>query len=189
MSRTQGARDDPERAAKVLTDRAFQRGIRLTAGQLDTLDAMAYGKFNPRNSRAILGAIRTKMEWGHAKPAQEHELSGNVVIRVECAIPTRAQAKALLVANVGTLEAVETAELQPNQGQSPIMALMSTKETAAEQAIQSAVPADISPMLLPSVIEDGKLIGDPDCRTAEQRRADERAAWRAEQSMLGEAAE
>ena len=188
MARTAGARNDPARAARVLSERAFRQGIKLTAGQIDTLDDMALGRFKPRNAVAVLGAIRTKMEYAYAKPKQETELSGSVTIVVQSPLVgapgSRSQAKAFPVANVGTMAAIETAEGQANQVQRPITAIMSTTETAESRAIPQASSADIDPILAPSVMEADRLAGAPDNRSAEQRREDARIEWQADQAKL-----
>ena len=84
-----GARDRAKltrAAATYLSKTAFERAVRLTSDQMQTLDDMARGRV-PRNAGAILGALRLKTEWAYPRPVAEHALSGDVRIIVQTSIP------------------------------------------------------------------------------------------------------
>lgn len=150
---------------------------------------MALGRFKPRNAVAVLGAIRTKMEYAYAKPAQEHELTGSVTIVVQSPLPGvigKAKAIGAKVGDPRTLDTTSTrisSERRDNQGQRPIMANMSTEENAAMAGESPDGSTAFNPLTAPTVHRVGRLLGAPDTRTADQRRADERAAWLADTSV------
>ncbi len=143
-----------------------------------------------RNAAVQLQAIQTKLAYVFAKPAQEHELSGNVTIRVECAIPTRASivAPQHLVSDGAekTAERVDS-PIRGHYVNSPTSSgLANEPEPIADPEGDPLDPDDTRAraMLAPSVIEAGRLKGAPDNRTADQRREDARIEWRADQAKL-----
>lgn len=189
MSRTLGARNDPARAARVLTEKAFRHGIKLTHGQIDTLDAMATGAYKPRNAVAVLGAIRTKMEYAYSKPKQETELSGNVVISVSSPLPGPPGSARLLPTPQHL--ALEAAGNSAADQQGPGICDYVTSATSSsiltnepEPIVDPEPPMALSPMATPSIIEAGKLVATDDQHlTAEQRREAERDAWLADEAI------
>ena len=76
-----------ERAIKLLSEAQFNRSIRATQADLDALNSLIHGAKLPRHAAVKLGAIRTKLEWGHAKPKTETELTGALSIVVQSPLP------------------------------------------------------------------------------------------------------
>ena len=60
------------RRAIRLTEEAFRARIKLAPEEMDMLDTIAAGK-PPRNAASILGAIRSKLEWGYSRPKEQVE--------------------------------------------------------------------------------------------------------------------
>jgi len=180
----------------VLTERAFRHGIKLTAGQIDTLDAMAMGHYKPRNAVAVLGALRTKMEYAYSKPKQETELSGNVSITVSSPVPTRASyIKARQIDAPQHLVSSSTQNVLGSQ-QGPEIgsyvnsttssgALTNEPELIADPEVDPDVaqPAAFDPLTAPTIHRVGRLIATDEPKlTAEQRRELARADWLADKA-------
>lgn len=139
--------------------------MRVSNLAIEELHQIAEGK-RKRGAGFQIAAIRLMTDHTLPKPAQEHELSGSVTINVQCAIPTKGAPQHLV--NV-------TPEKEAERVDSPIR---------GRYVNSSAEPQDVvDPMRLPSVIEDGKLVGAPDNRTRDERRDAERAAWLADASV------
>jgi hypothetical protein len=167
---------------RLLSEAQFRKGIGYQHRHLDKLNELAAGVGLTRNAGVILGALRTKAEFAYAKPAQEHELKGNVAITVSCAFPTREaleQAKVLPVANG------EPQVLSLQQG--PITYIRSTEKDENGDAFEPAVMAQdviVNLMEQPSLIKAGRLVADPSTSmTAEQRRDKARADWLADTAV------
>jgi hypothetical protein len=94
---TEKPRPDYRKIARALTESEFADGIRLTGQDIAQLEDIASGRVR-RHAGSIVHAIRTKLEWGHAKPRQETELSGNVTIVVQSAVPVPMSARLVTVA-------------------------------------------------------------------------------------------
>lgn len=189
-----------EQPAAEAAIEALRSAILPNADDIKEFNDLCAGRNLGRNSSVQLAALRTKFEYVLPRPKQEHELSGQVTIVVRSEMPSRKQAKALPVATVDE----EVLCLQ----QRPITANMSTRESG-ENPTDSRIRVDYvtsdpdpitdpegdpldpdeeraNPLLAPSRHEDGRLLGQPDTRTPEQRRHDEREAWRAEQAALAD---
>lgn len=184
------ARAASRAATKLLTEAQFHQQMRVSQGAVDELHEISRGVVR-RNSATTVNATRTILEWGYARPKQETELSGNVTITVASPLPGRIgsgrEAKVLPVATS------EPQVLCLQQG--PITANMSTAESVENPTLLEVGNDYVAPrvsafdrrfpivdaMLAPSVIEAGRLTSQPDERTPEQRRHDDREAWRAEQ--------
>lgn len=196
MGRPAGSINQIDKAArKILSDAQFAHGIKLQRGQLETLDLMAHGGYRPRNASAVLGALRLKLEWGHSRPKQQHELSGQVTIVVTSPLPgapgSMRQAKVLDVPR-------EDAQVLTGQRR-PITEITSTSEKVENSTNRVTknvtdtdyVTNDPDPIAEPEepesplVHEDGRLRAAPPApATAEERRAQARAEWQAERAPV-----
>jgi hypothetical protein len=173
--------EDIER--RHLTPKQTLRALRPTEGGLAKLHDVAEGKVK-RGAMPIIQANRTMLEWTVPRPAQAHELSGSVTIRVESPLfgapGSSIQAKVLSVAT-------RDAEVLCSQ-QGPITHIPSTEIDENGDASMSAVMAldvtstEFDPLTAPTIIESGRLVAAP-ILTAEERRSAERDAWLADKAI------
>jgi hypothetical protein len=150
--------------------------MRMSNLAVEELHSIAEGK-RKRGAGFQIAAIRLMAEHTLPKPEQRHELSGNVTITVECAIPTRAsQAQHLVV------EASQE-RLQERQG----LVIPSYVTNTISSGLTNE-PEPISDPEPPMIHEDGRLRADSSVAlTAEERRAKARDEWQAEQAELRQA--
>jgi len=156
-------------ARKLLTEKQALRAMRVSNLAMEELHSIAEGK-RRRGAGFQIAAIRLMAEHTLRKPAQEHELSGNVTIRVECAIPTRAA----VVPPQHLVE--EVAEKEAERVDSPIRGRYVNSLPAPQDVVESEL-----------VHEAGRLVGSPDKRSVEERRQAARQEWADEQAALREA--